>query len=87
MGKMGRLRTEARAARWDERMRELVEVARCGVVYDRMTLHRRLEDIGALLDLVDAARAVERGEALQVAEAWRTQAVANLRDALGRLEA
>ena len=87
MGKMGRLRTEARAARWDERMRELVEAIRSASpsYQHRTTLRLTLDEIDALLDVVDAARAVERSESVGQPSV-DPRALKRLRDALGRLE-
>ena len=73
---------------WDGRMRELVEAIRSETPsdQDRMTLRLTLDEITALLDVVDAARAVERSESVGLPSV-DPRALTRLRDALGRLEA
>ena len=72
---------------WDGRMRELVEAIRSGTpsYQDRTTLRLTLDEIDALLDVVDAARAVEESESVGQPSVDR-RALKRLRDAIGRVE-
>ncbi len=72
---------------WDRRMRELVGAIRSETppYQDRTTLRLTLDEITALLDVVDAARAVVRAESVGQPSV-DPRALRRLRDALGRLE-
>ena len=72
---------------WDGRMRELIEAIRSGSpsYQHRTTLRLTLDEIDTLLDVVEAARAVEESESVGQPSV-DPRALRKLRDALGRLE-